>query len=166
MKLTPLIFLVLALFLLPQLAIQLYAQEHTSTKKPDYTAFRPSPPTAVAAEDQPTTGPIPKDLPAYENLEELMIHMEELHKRSGDRNPAIARRAADEMEPLIRASMHQRLAINDSRYQTLAKSFYQANNNLREAYRTMERRTIERAYQQQARSCTACHQTFRPKDKQ
>lgn len=117
---------------------------------------------ALSQNDQLTSGPLPLDLPVYENLEELMIHVEELHKRANDRNPTISQRAANEMEPLIRGIMHPRLALKDERYQTLSREFYQANLELREALKTRQRKTIDRAYQNQARSCTTCHEALRP----
>lgn len=164
-----LIYFILGILLPIILPTQLYADEQSPVPALDYSVFQPSAAPVVSASDLPTTNPTPLNLQGYEDLEELMIHLEELHKRAGDRNPAIAERAADEMPPLIRASMHERLAPeeshDDSRYQTLAKSFYQANNNLREAIKSRQRRAIDRAYQAQSRSCTACHEIFRPKDK-
>ncbi len=120
--------------------------------------------TTSSNNDAPSSPSEPLDLPQYEDLEQLMLHMEELHQRSNDRNPTIAQRAADQMEPLIRASFHERLAPDDPRYQSLAKQLHAVNDALRRAIPTKDRRKIDRAFQAQARACAECHQALRPKE--
>lgn len=131
-------------------------------------ASQPTSPTLapVGGDDRLTTRPVPRDIPNIKSLHELMEQMDRAHKRSRDRNPALAMRSAKEVESLTLAAMHERLRVDDEKFVKYLLKLHAANRELQQALAAvpLDNQRLARAFRDQGFTCTSCHRDYRVED--
>lgn len=118
-----------------------------------------------AVDDAVTSKPVPVDMPKIKDLHVLMEKMKPAHKKTGDKNPEVARKAAAEVHQLALASLHPRFRKADPRWEPLAEDLVFKSLAVKKALEPgADRATYLSAFKAQNESCNACHRVFRVED--
>lgn len=118
-----------------------------------------------AVDDAATSKPVPIDLPKIKDLHVLMEKMKPAHKKTADKNPEVARKAAKEVGQLALASLHPRFRKSEDAWTPLAEDLYFKNLAVQKALEPgADRSAFMAAYKAQNESCNACHRAFRVDD--